>query len=240
MCKRDYPAPPVQSVYINTQNKLSFKYGRIHIRAKTPTGDWLWPAFRLMPQRSIYGSWPRSGEIDIMQSMGNENFYRDNVNIGTFQSNGSLHFGLEPWNRASATIVKHSNIGLDKDFHLYQIEWFPTYISFSIDNQWFGSVFTGDGYYRRGDFEGNNPWTNGNDDAPFDEEFYFVINLAVGGVDGFFPDEGNKEGKPWRNTALFPVRDFWNGRSQWLPTWSFSNDAYNSSLVIDYIHVFAV
>ncbi|MGI6771038.1 MAG: glycoside hydrolase family 16 protein [Acholeplasmataceae bacterium] len=55
---------------ITTHRKGDFRYGRIQIRAKNPVGRGTWPAIWMMPTRSIYGGWPRSGEIDIMEYVG--------------------------------------------------------------------------------------------------------------------------------------------------------------------------
>ena len=54
---------PIRSALVTTYNSFSFKFGTLEIRAKLPLGDWLWPALWLMPTRSVYGGWPRSGEI---------------------------------------------------------------------------------------------------------------------------------------------------------------------------------
>lgn len=76
-----------------------------------------------------------------------------------------------------------------------------------------------------------------------------VINVAVGGKSTYFPDRGNNYGKPWRNGAPFAMRDFWNGRQQWLRTWNITeangNDSnlnadLRSSFQIDYVRLWAV
>lgn len=115
------------------------------------------------------------------------------------------------------------------------------YIRFSLDKQLIGSVDTGAGFYARGHFSGYNPWINGSLNAPFDQEFYFLINLAVGGTNGYFPDEGNANGKPWRNSSPTAKRDFWTGRQQWLPGWNFNaHSRITSAFRVDYIKVFAL
>lgn len=63
--------PPVRSARINTMGKVALKYGRVEVKAKIPRGDWLWPAIWMMPLDSVYGEWPKSGEIDIMEARGN-------------------------------------------------------------------------------------------------------------------------------------------------------------------------
>ena len=61
--------PPVTSSSLRTAR--AFKFGRMEVRARLPRGDWLWPAIWLLPQNSVYGGWPTSGEIDLMESRGN-------------------------------------------------------------------------------------------------------------------------------------------------------------------------
>lgn len=130
-------------------------------------------------------------------------------------------------------------------------------ISFSLDKRLIGSVSTERGYFRRGRFRGHNPWLNGSRDAPFDQEvynttkiqqlvsssmvsfqFYIGLSLAVGGTNGFFPDDPHKLTKPWRNQDPYPMREFWKRREQWMPTWDLRST--NSSFLIDFIRVYAL
>lgn len=72
------------------------------------------------------------------------------------------------------------------------------------------------------------------------KQFYFIINVAVGGTNGFFLDTMNKGGrKTWNDSSEFAMRDFWRGRFQWLPTWQLDN-AERSSLIIDSVKVWAL
>merc|ERR1712137_244674 len=59
---------PTMSARIRTVNSFSFRYGRVSVRAKMPAGDWLWPAIWMLPRHNAYGTWPASGEIDIVES----------------------------------------------------------------------------------------------------------------------------------------------------------------------------
>lgn len=59
---------PVQSARIRTAETFAFKYGRVEVSARLPRGDWMWPAIWMLPASSAYGTWPVSGEIDIMVS----------------------------------------------------------------------------------------------------------------------------------------------------------------------------
>lgn len=80
---------PVRSARINTKNKVGIRYGRVEVTAKIPKGDWLWPAIWMMPTDSVYGDWPKSGEIDIMESRGNTVDYEGGRNV--YYS--TLHWG---------------------------------------------------------------------------------------------------------------------------------------------------
>ena len=82
--------PPVRSARLTTKGKKSIRYGMVEVEAKLPKGDWLWPAIWMMPEESVYGVWPRSGEIDIMESRGNERDYDEG---GRNYYYGSLHWG---------------------------------------------------------------------------------------------------------------------------------------------------
>ena len=59
----DHIINPIRSARIDSSRSFAFKYGTLEIRAKMPLGDWLWPALWMMPKDSVYGQWPRSGEI---------------------------------------------------------------------------------------------------------------------------------------------------------------------------------
>src|SRR3546814_18014545 len=77
-----------------TQSKFDLKYGRIEWKAKLPRGDWLWPALWLLPTNDKYGEWPASGEIDVMESRGNNLSYTvDDVPAGYDSFASTLHYG---------------------------------------------------------------------------------------------------------------------------------------------------
>lgn len=81
---------PVRSGRINTKLGASIKFGRVEVTAKLPIGDWLWPAIWMLPTESKYGEWPKSGEIDIMESRGNNHTYDQG---GNNIVSSTLHFG---------------------------------------------------------------------------------------------------------------------------------------------------
>jgi len=87
---------PVQSARLTTEGKVSMKYGKIEVYAKLPVGDWLWPAIWMMPEDSVYGAWPASGEIDVMESRGNADGYPTG---GINAMSSTLHWGISSLNR---------------------------------------------------------------------------------------------------------------------------------------------
>ena len=76
---------------MTTRYKGDFKYGRMEMRAKVPSGQGSWPAFWMMPTNEEYGEWPRSGEIDIFESVNLGSARED----GTSETHvyGTLHYG---------------------------------------------------------------------------------------------------------------------------------------------------
>jgi len=240
---------PVQSARIRTVNSFSFRYGRVEVRAKMPAGDWLWPAIWLMPRDNVYGSWPASGEIDLTETRGNRKLFQNGVNIGVEQTGSTLHFGpyssLNGWEHAHYAKNTREGQGYNEDYHRYQLEWTPEHIKFSVDDEVLGTVLPGNGFWELGQFEQRapgtlNPWRHASKMAPFDQEFYVIMNLAAGGTNYFADDaENHPSGKPWRNTSPTAFSDFWNARSQWLPTWNLQ-DGTSANLAVDYIRIWAL
>jgi len=223
---------PVRSARLNTMGKVSISYGKVEVRAKMPTGDWLWPAIWLLPTNNTYGSWPLSGEIDIAETRGNNMSY-PNQGINHIQS--ALHWGAVPglmdqyWRTWGLSANKLH--GYNEEFHTYALEWTDKYITTYIDNRVSTNMlvdFT-QSFWTRGQFPQywqngttpqkiNNPWFSSESNAaPFDQSFYLILDLAVGGTNGFFPD--NIGGKPWLDSSPTAMSDFWAARERWYPTW---------------------
>lgn len=199
-----------------------------------------------MPKVSKYGQWPRSGEIDLMESRSNRQYVNpEGINIGAEQVGSTMHFGPDFFQNGWPTSHFERNLlgGYDKDFHVYTLEWTPDYLKFSVDDVELGTVPTGDGYWARGGFEGINPYAGAGKDAPFDHEFFIIMNLAVGGTGGYFPDglENADGAKPWNNNSPQAATDFWERRSDWLPTWKLEeNRSKDASMLVDYVKVWAL
>ncbi|XP_049958309.1 beta-1,3-glucan-binding protein-like [Schistocerca serialis cubense] len=242
---------PVTSARVRTVNSFSFLYGRVEVRAKMPAGDWLWPAIWLLPRYNKYGPWPASGEVDLLEARGNLGLTLGDTNIGAEQVGSTLHFGpyypLDAYKTATFSQNSAAGQGYDKDFHSYQLEWTPDYMKFSIDGTEIGTVTpTDEGFWSYGGFNtdlpaAENPWRYATKMAPFDQEYYIIINLAIGGTNGYFPDYALNAGgnKPWINTSPTALTDFWNGRDRWLPTWNLEEGGA-SSLQVDYVRVWAL
>ena len=113
---------PIRSARLRTANSFSTKYGRVEIKAQLPKGDWLWPAIWMLPRYNSYGTWPVSGEIDIMESRGNDVSYPG----GGHDSFGStLHWGTNyDQNRYTLTHSEFKNpTSLADEFHVYGLYW---------------------------------------------------------------------------------------------------------------------
>jgi len=219
---------PVQSARLNTIKKGVIKYGRVEVTAKLPVGDWLWPAIWMMPVKNVYGPWPASGEIDIMESRGNDHTY---VLGGNNIVNSALHWGptgaLDSWWRTTQSRkALHSSYA--NAFHKFGVEWSEKYLFTYIDTRLLQVLYTDfkQPLWQRGQYplESANgtrlvdPWSYTGDAAtPFDQDFYLIINLAVGGTNGWFKD--GAANKPWVDNDPDAPRDFWNARDVWQKTW---------------------
>ena len=145
-----------------TRDKQYFRYGRIEMRAKIPTGGGMWPAFWMMPQDDVYGGWAASGEIDIMESASE-----------TTWIDGTIHFGGEwPNNAYSGGAYAPGGVNFADDFHVYAIEWEPEEIRWYVDDVLYSTKYYWQ-WYSEGDPD--NPL------APFDQDFFIILNAAVGG-----------------------------------------------------------
>lgn len=180
---------PYTSARLRSKNLFDFKYGRIEIRAQLPGGQGIWPALWMLPTDWVYGGWPSSGEIDIMEAV---NLTVEGVDN---EVHGTLHYGLpwpqwSPWGGA-VTVAED----LTTNFHTFALEWEADEIRWFVDGihyqtqnsaGWYNYVWQG----QEEGFAVSNPR------APFDENFHLIMNLAVGGDWPGAPDtnwNGNRE-----------------------------------------------
>ena len=158
---------------VNTQNKHDFKYGRFEARAKVPSGKGFLPAFWMMPtDEGFYGQWPKCGEIDIMEVLG------DN----TKTAHGTLHFG-EPHTQRQGT-YRLKNGDFSSEYHVFACEWEPGEIRFYVDDVLY---FTENDWFTKRNGFGEVAYP-----APYDQPFYMILNVAVGGSWVGYPDETTK------------------------------------------------
>lgn len=219
---------PVKSARMTTKLGASIRYGRVEVVAQLPAGDWLWPAIWLLPVNDTYGPWPASGEIDIMEARGNNyTFPQGGDNIVS----STLHWGPDPdtdawWQNNVKRQALHTT--WSAGFHTFGLEWSEKYIFSYIDTRLLQVLYTqfDAPFWQRGSFPVSSangtrlvdPWSQtGRDSTPFDQDFYLILNVAVGGTNGWFED--GVSGKPWVDASPTARRDFWNARDQWYPTW---------------------
>lgn len=141
------------STRMDTKGKFSFCYGKLVTRAKLPVGQGLWPAIWLLPEEQVYGPWPASGEIDIMEAKGRL----------PRQVFGTLHHGKDFESQVIDEFSYQFREGTINEFHDYTLEWNAESMRWLVDGHCYAERHLEPGK------------------MPFDESFYLVLNVAVGG-----------------------------------------------------------
>ena len=144
------------SARIKTQNKKAFKFGKIDVRAILPKGKGVWPALWLLPQDNVFGTWPKSGEIDMMENMGSD----------PARVIGTAHYGPGPNSTYISRNYSITGPNFNDQFHVFTLEWKQDQIKWLVDGVVYSTI-------NKADLGSNN--------YPFNENFYFLINLAIGG-----------------------------------------------------------
>ncbi|KAJ7058149.1 glycoside hydrolase family 16 protein [Mycena amicta] len=235
---QDSVVNPVMSARISTKDHYSITYGRVEVRAKLPRGDWLWPAIWMLP---VNGTWPLDGSLNLMEARGNSpsypgqgtNYVRATVQYGPFDALQSILYGWYGMKRAS----------FDQGFHTYGLEWDEGWMRFYVDTQvrqmlYLKTKTSKESFWNRAGFPDvaqngsaevvvENPYKHIN--SPFDQPFYLIIDLAVGGTSGWFPDKVG--GKPWLDQSTTAMYDFWQAKNTWYSTWP--QDAADGAFRID-------
>lgn len=150
---------------LRTLDKFSFKYGRVDIRAALPYGQGIWPALWMLGSNFPTVGWPACGEIDIMEMIGGSAPGRDNTVHGTAH-----------WEQNSTRVFETGKTSLNSGifhgrFHVFSIEWDENSITWYLDDQ---PYFTLD--------------TSPAQMSEFREDFFFIVNMAVGGLWPGYPD----------------------------------------------------
>lgn len=139
-----------------TKDKGDWTYGRVDVRARIPKGRGIWSAAWMLPTDNLYGIWPASGEIDIMENIGS------NVN----EILGTIHYGHD-FHRYNTQTYENDTIDFSQDFHVYTVRWTEDCILFQVDGKDIGVP--------------NNRSTVYPTTWPFDQRFHMILNIAVGG-----------------------------------------------------------
>ena len=156
---QDRPEWAYVSGKVTTARRRSFQYGLLEARIKTPSERGTWPAFWLLGEGLLYGvPWPDCGEIDVLETVGSE---PDCLF-------GSLH-GPEYAGGGCITRKVTHHAPLSRDFHVYGVLWLPDSISWFFDGVEYQRITPAD--------LGGRRWV-------FDQPFYAIINLAMGGTLG--------------------------------------------------------
>ncbi len=144
-----------KSARLNSKN--SWKYGYIEARMKVTDRKGAWPAFWMMPQNSVYGKWPDSGEIDIMENAP--------VTCGNHKVFSTLHAKGHYAGEGQSIGAKVYDEKLSSEWHTFGVLWTENKITAYYDGKALQSY----------DNNGNK------DDWPYDQDFYVILNLAIGG-----------------------------------------------------------
>jgi beta-glucanase (GH16 family) len=159
---------------LTTQRKRNFKYGRVDIRAALPEGQGMWPALWMLGESISTVGWPACGEIDIMEMIGGTSNGRSDKT-----THGTIHWEGNNKDHASYGNSKTISKKLSEEFHVYSIVWDANSINWYFDDVLFNTA----------------------DIKPtalneFRENFFFIMNVAVG---------GNWPGSP-DQTTVFPQK----------------------------------
>ncbi len=159
----DFGVSPVgayTSARIKSENLYEFTYGRVEVRAKLPSGGGTWPALWALGANFAEVGWPTCGEIDIMEHVGNK------ANV----TSSALHY---PGNFGGTAVFGEVPIpSATSEFHNYTVEWTPESIKFVVDDEFIHLSFVN------------------SDQTPFNADFFFIMNIAMGGTLGGAIDPG--------------------------------------------------
>jgi beta-glucanase (GH16 family) len=155
--KEDFEESEYTSAKLVTKGKQDWKYGRFEVRAKLPFGKGVWSAIWMMPSdTSIYGKWPKSGEIDIMENVG-----YDPDTVEASAHTGSYYFTVNTQKHDRIVVPDNNEV-----FHTYALEWEEEECRVYVDDKkYFTFKNEGTGFME---------W-------PFDQRMYLILNIAYGG-----------------------------------------------------------
>lgn len=148
------------SARLHTKNGFTFTHGRVEIRARLPEGQGIWPAIWMLGADIDQVGWPRSGEIDIIELVGD----RPDTVHGTLHSPNTAGRGV------GGSFSLDDGTRFSQNFHIFEMEWRPDRLTWSVNNHPYFSVEKS---------KLTSVW--GEEEWVFDKPFFFVVNVAVGG-----------------------------------------------------------
>ncbi len=181
----NYMGNSFTSARMLTQGRFAFKYGNLEARIKVPnTANGLWPAFWMMGNNAGAIAWPECGEVDIME-LGSAAGIASSIQQELIDS--AIHYADANNNAVNAAAWLTAPEDLTQDYHLYQMSWTPTNLTFSLDNVPFGSWDT-------------------TAIPMFQQPMFLILNLAIGGYNPSYTGVYT----PGAVTAPFPARMYVN------------------------------
>ncbi len=169
--KEDYTgadgvARPYTSARIKTKGLFSQAYGRVEARMQLPLGKGIWPAFWMLGDDIGSVGWPKSGEIDIMENIGEAGRIYSTLHGPGYSGAGGI----------SAKYNLPASEAVNDGFHVYAVEWSPNKIRFYFDDKLIAERTPAD-------LPAGAKWV-------YDHPFFLILNVAVGGAWPGNPDEG--------------------------------------------------
>ncbi|MFP4163587.1 MAG: family 16 glycosylhydrolase [Chitinispirillaceae bacterium] len=158
--RESYEGSDYTSARLVTRNKGDWKYCRVEIKAKLPQGNGTWPAIWMLPTDNVYGGWPASGELDIMEAVG----------FDTNRIHSTIH--SEAYNHKNGT-QRGGSVDIGDaygQFNIYAMEWSEQRVDFFVNEM---EVFS----FGKEPDATSAQW-------PFDQPFHLLLNIAIGGAWG--------------------------------------------------------
>jgi len=158
------------SARLRTKGLADFTYSRFEARMKLLQGQGLWPAFWMLSSNEPRGGWPQSGEIDIMEFLG-----QDPKKVF-----GTVHYG-DPYPNnqyQSKDFLLYGDETFADDFHVFAVEWEPGEIRWYVDDILYSTKTADDVAPYDWPFDPIDP----DSDPPEGENLmHLLLNVAVGG-----------------------------------------------------------
>ena len=210
-------SPIYTSARLITKEKAQWKYGRMEIRAKLPKKTGTWPAIWMLAADNLFSEslWPDNGEIDIMEAVGYEQdpLFKQIVGNDRLEN---IHGTVHTLSRHAGNAIGGSTFveNTSDTFHTYAVTWTENSLEFEVDGEVYHTHLKSDVVSQRNPPDDISPFW------PFDQRFFFILNVAVGGTwGGHF------------NTSIYP-------QSPYGPDGIDEDGAWPQQMVVDYVRVY--